>query len=333
MRARRQIGNTGVLVTDISFGASAIGNMGRAVPDLEANEVLQSAWDAGIRYFDTAPHYGRGRAEERLGRFLKSRRREDYVLSTKVGRVLSPGTPLKAADGFFNPLPNAVRYDYSGDGIEASLEGSFERLQTRHVDIVYIHDIGTYTHGASNETHMQDLLATGLDRLQRLKDKGKIRAFGLGVNETRVCLDLLNETDLDAILLAGRLTLLDREAEDQLVGRCREKGTSLVLGGIFNSGILATGPVEGAWFDYAPASAEILAKVTALKEQAETLGLPLASAALHFAQSYPGVASVLLGTSKASSLKRNLDCLAEAPPAGFSRVFGTPAQEGLQANL
>ncbi|EAV41507.1 probable L-fucose dehydrogenase protein [Stappia aggregata IAM 12614] len=333
MRALRQIGTTDVQVTDISFGASAIGNLGRAVSDEETTAVLQSAWDAGIRYFDTAPHYGRGRSEERLGRFLKSKPREDYVLSTKVGRVLSPGPTLKEADGFIDPLPNDVRYDYSGDGIEASLEGSFERLQTHYADIVYIHDIGTYTHGAANEKHMQDLLVSGLDRLQRLKDRGKIRAFGIGVNETQVCLDLLTETDLDAILLAGRLTLLDREAEDGLVEKCRQRGTSLVLGGIFNSGILATGPVEGAWFDYAPASQEILEKVTALKAQAEGMGLSLASAALHFAHSYPGVASVLLGTSKVTSLKRNLDSLATKPPADFSRMFGSPPIGSLQANL
>ena len=333
MRERRRIGKTDVQVTDISFGASAIGNLGRAVSDQEAFEVLQSAWDAGIRYFDTAPHYGRGRSEERLGRFLASRPREDHVLSTKVGRVLSPGPTMKEADGFIDPLPNDVRYDYSGDGIEASLEGSFERLQTSCVDIVYIHDIGTYTHGAANETHMRDLLATGLDRLQRMKDRGKIRAFGIGVNETRICLDLLKETDLDAILLAGRLTLLDREAENGLVEECRQRETSLVLGGIFNSGILATGPVEGAWFDYAPASSDILAKVTALQEQAEDMGLSLASAALHFAHSYPGVASVLLGTSKVTSLRRNLDSLAENLPADFSSRFGGPLTVSLQANL
>ncbi|WP_417711002.1 aldo/keto reductase [Roseibium aggregatum] len=333
MRALKRIGTTDVQVTDISFGASAIGNLGREVSERETAEVLQSAWDAGICYFDTAPHYGRGRSEERLGRFLKSKPREDYVLSTKVGRVLSPGPTLKEADGFIDPLPNDVRYDYSGDGIEASLEGSFERLQTDHVELVYIHDIGTYTHGAANEKHMQDLLVSGLDRLQRLKDRGKIRAFGIGVNETQVCLDLLTETDLDAILLAGRLTLLDREAEDGLVEKCRQKGTSLVLGGIFNSGILATGPVEGAWFDYAPASQEILEKVTALKAQAEGMGLSLASAALHFAHRYPGVASVLLGTSKVTSLKRNLDSLAAQPPADFSRMFGSPPTGSLQANL
>ncbi|PVB60105.1 aldo/keto reductase [Labrenzia sp. 011] len=321
MRRLRQIGKTDLRVTDVSFGASGLGNMGRAVAEADAAEVLQYAWDADIRYFDTAPHYGRGRSEERLGRFLKTKTRDDFVLSTKVGRVLSPGPALKEADGFIDPLPNAVHYDYSGDGIEASLEGSFERLQVRHADIVYVHDIGTYTHGAANATHMQAFLSTGLDRLQRLKDQGRIRAFGVGVNETRICLELMREIDLDVILLAGRLTLLDREAEEGLVGLCRSRQTSLVLGGIFNSGILATGPVEGAWFDYAPASTEILARVSALKARTDAMGVPLASAALHFAHSYPGVASVLLGTSKVSSLRRNLDALARELPADCSALF------------
>jgi D-threo-aldose 1-dehydrogenase len=318
---RKQIGKTDVFVTDISFGSSSIGNMGRVVSDAEAEAVLQHAWNAGIRYFDSAPHYGRGRSEQRLGNFLKQKSRQDFVISTKVGRVLSAGNPLIEADGFFNPLPNTVRYDYSGDGIEASLEHSLELLQTDFLDIVYIHDIGAYTHGPENAAHMADLTGSGLDRLRRLKEQGKIHAFGLGVNEVQVCLDILADAEIDAILLAGRLTLLDREAEDKLVEVCRQKATSLVLGGIFNSGILATGPVEGAWFDYQPASKDILAKVRALAEQAETSGVPLATAALHFARSHPASASVLLGTAKISSLERNLAALAQEIPQGCKDLF------------
>ncbi|MEP3048169.1 MAG: aldo/keto reductase [Roseibium sp.] len=318
---RNKIGKTDVSVTDISFGAAGIGNLGRSVSNEDAEAVLRSAWDAGIRYFDTAPHYGRGLSEQRLGRFLKSKERDEYVLSTKVGRVLSPGDELREADGFKNPLPNAVRYDYSGDGIEASLEHSLELLQTDHVEIIYIHDIGVYTHGDANEDHMSDLMASGLDRLRQLKETGKIGSFGLGVNETQVCLDVMAEADIDAILLAGRLTLLDRQAEDELVGVCREKGTSLVLGGVFNSGILATGPVEGAWFDYEPASEDILNQVRKLQQQTEALGVPLATAALHFGHSHPEVASVLLGTSKVSSLQRNIAALAQEIPQACRELF------------
>lgn len=316
-----KIGNTDVEVTDLSFGTSGIGNIGRIVSDQEAEDVLQHAWKAGIRYYDTAPHYGRGLAELRLGRFLQQFGPQDYVISSKVGRVLSPGTPLKEADGFVEPLPNSVRYDYSGDGIEASLEHSFELMQVRHLDIAYIHDIGTYTHGQNNEKHMSDLLGTGLDRLQQLKDKGKIRAFGLGVNETQICLDLLSHTDLDAILLAGRLTLLDRGAEEKLIDVCRQKSVSLVLGGIFNSGILATGPKEGAWFDYEPASEEILQAVRDLKAKTDAIGIPLATAALHYARTHPSAASVLLGTARVSSLERNLAALSETLPQECLDLF------------
>ena len=318
---RNRIGGTNIEVTDVSFGTSGIGNLGRAVAEEAATEVLQTAWTSGIRYFDTAPHYGRGLAEQRLGTFLKPFDRSSFVVSTKVGRVLTPGDTLAEADGFIDPLPNQVRYDYSGDGIEEALEGSLERLQTRHVDIVYVHDIGAYTHGSDNESHRADLLATGLDRLLRLKDKGIIRAFGLGVNETRICLDLLDETEMDVILLAGRLTLLDRSAEERLVARCREKSVSLVLGGVFNSGILATGPVDGAWFDYAPASEDILRKVRALKRQTDATGVPLATAALHFARSHPAAASILLGTARPSSLQRNLGALNAPVPDACRALF------------
>lgn len=316
-----QIGNTKVHVTDVSFGASGIGNIGRVVSDAIAQSVLERAWQAGIRYFDTAPHYGRGRSEQRLGRFLAQKHRNDFVISTKVGRVLSPGPALEEADGFIDPLPNAVRYDYSGDGLEASLEHSLQLLNLDFVDIVYVHDIGTYTHGDLNAGHMSDFFESGLDRLHQLKEQGRIGAFGLGVNETRVCLDVLAETDLDAILLAGRLTLLDRDAEDELLEVCRTKSTSLVLGGIFNSGILATGPIDGAWFDYQPASDEILAKVRALKAKTDAIGVPLATAALHFAHRHLDVASVLLGTAKVSSLDRNLAALSSEIPVECETLF------------
>lgn len=316
-----RIGRTDVNVTDISFGTSGIGNLGRVVSDEDATSVLQCAWQNGIRYFDTAPHYGRGLAEQRLGTFLRSFDRDEVIISSKVGRVLTPGKQLAEADGFKNPLPNDVRYDYSGDGIEAALEGSLERLQTRHIDIVYVHDIGCYTHGSKNDGHRADLLATGLDRLQRLKDQGRIRAIGLGVNETEICLDILQETGLDVILLAGRLTLLDRSAEDRLVGECRRQSVSLVLGGIFNSGILATGPVDGAWYDYAPASEAILERVRALKQATEDAGVPLPTAALHFARNHPAVASVLLGTARVPSLERNLTALMQPIPDACRDLF------------
>jgi D-threo-aldose 1-dehydrogenase len=316
-----RIGGTAVQVSEISFGCAGIGNLFRKVSDEAAAQVLERAWERGIRYFDTAPHYGRGLSEQRLGMFLKGRDRSQYVLSTKVGRLLSPGEQLAEADSYVEPLPNSVRYDYSGDGIEAAFEQSCERLGTSHVDIVYIHDIGTYTHGDANSGHMADLMGSGIDRLRRLKEKGRIGAFGLGVNENEVCIDIMAEADIDVILLAGRLTLLDRSAEEQLVPLCREKNVSLVLGGIFNSGILATGPVPGAHYDYGPAPDDVLKRVGVLQERASAAGVGLAHAALRFALTHPMAVSVLIGTAKVSSLDRNLDA-AEAPwPAAADSVL------------
>jgi len=316
-----RIGKTNVTVTEVSFGCASIGNLYHAVSDAQAQEVIAAAWQEGIRYFDTAPHYGRGLSEQRLGKFLRHKLRDSYTLSTKVGRVLSPGHTMSEADGFIDPLPNDVRYDYSGDGIEASLETSLERLGTTRIDIAFVHDIGRYTHGAGNDTHMEAFLGSGYERLVQLKEKGRIRAFGLGVNENEVCLEVMQHGPLDVILLAGRLTLLDRSAEEQLTQKCRVEETSLVLGGVFNSGILATGPVEGATYDYAPASTEILTRVSGLQARSERLGLPLATSALLFAKHHDLTASVLIGTAKASTLQRNLSALKTALPEAFSTAF------------
>ncbi|MEE2945760.1 MAG: aldo/keto reductase [Pseudomonadota bacterium] len=307
----RKVGQTDLSVTSLSFGASSIGNMGQVVSDQAATDVLEHAWKAGIRYFDTAPHYGRGLSETRLGSFLARKPRETYVLSTKVGRVLSPGPALEEADGFVAPLPNAVRYDYTADGIMESFEGSCNRLGTSNVEILFVHDIGNLTHGAEEgRRHFEDLMGSGFQALKDLKQSGRVQAIGLGVNETQVCLDVMEREALDVILLAGRLTLLDRQAEESLLAKCRDQGTSLVLGGIFNSGILATGPKPGAWFDYAPASEVMLEKVRALEERAIDSGLSLAEASLQFALCHPAACSVLLGTGKVSSLQRNLDAAA-----------------------
>ena len=316
-----RIGRTAVDVTEVSFGCASVGNLYREITDDDARAVLEAAWRGGIRYFDTAPHYGRGLSEMRLGRFLKGR--TGYAVSTKVGRILSPAAePIAEVDGFVKPAQNDVHYDYSGDGIEESLEQSFQRLGRTHIDIVYVHDIGEYTHGSGNAAHMEDFLGSGYERLVRLKEAGRIGAFGLGVNECQVCLDVMDHGPIDVILLAGRLTLLDRSAEAELVPRCRKAETSLVLGGIFNSGILATGPVDGATYDYGPAPKVVLEKVAALQTETEQLGLTLPTAALQFAKRHPASASVLIGTAKPATLSRNLEAFQADIPAEADRLLG-----------
>lgn len=304
----RTIGRTGLAVTEFSFGTAALGGLYRACPRDVALATLQAAWDEGLRYFDTAPWYGFGLAERVTGDFLRDKPKSDYVLSSKVGRIMFPVPDDKVPSyGYVDPLPFDVRYDYSYDGIMRSVELSHARLGLNRIDMLYVHDIGVYTHGAErNAFHLRQFFDTGLKALQELKSSGAIKAFGLGVNEIPVCLNVLRETDLDCILLAGRYTLLDRSAVAKLLPLCETKGTSLVVGGVFNSGILATGPVEGAHFDYMPATADIAKKVGAMMDIAKSRGLPLAAPALQFPLEHPAVASVLIGTAKPESLHRNM---------------------------
>lgn len=313
---KRQIGETSLSVTEISFGGAALGGLYRTCTRDAAMTTLQGAWDGGIRYFDTAPFYGFGLSERRVGDFLRDKPNDSYVLSTKVGRLLRPVPHDQVPDhSYVDPLPFGVDYDYSYDGIMRSFEFSYARLGLNKIDILFVHDIGVYTHGVEKtKVHFRQLIDGGLKALDELKSSGAISAYGLGVNEVQICLDVMAEARLDCNLLAGRYSLLDRSAEAALLELCRKNSTSLIVGGVFNSGILATGPVPGANFDYGPASEAILAKVAAMENVAESNGYPLAAAALQFPLQEPVVASVLLGTAKPSSLARNLELLSVNVP-------------------
>ncbi len=308
MLAKRRIGKTALEVTEYSFGTAALGGLYRECPRDVAMATLEAAWDHGIRYFDTAPWYGLGLAERRTGDFLRDKPRNEVVLSSKVGRLLRPVPDGTVPDySYVNPLSFDADYDYSYDGIMRSVEFSYARLGLNRIDILYVHDIGVYTHGAErNSHHLRQFLDSGLKALDELKSAGAISAFGLGVNEVPVCLDVLRNGDLDCILLAGRYTLLDRSAEAELIPLCEKKGVSLVVGGVFNSGILATGPVPGANFDYMAAEPPVLEKVAAMEAVARAQGLSLAAPALQFPLAHPLVSTVLLGTAKPESLHRNM---------------------------
>jgi D-threo-aldose 1-dehydrogenase len=307
---RRFVGKAEVSLTEIGFGASAIAGLYRAVSRDAAEETLTTAWEAGIRYFDTAPFYGFGLSERRLGDFLRDKPRESYVLSSKVGRLLHPAPDHEVPDhGFVDPLPFRPDYDYTYDGVMRSLESSLARLGLNRIDILYVHDIGAYTHGPEADRHLRDLLSGGIRALDELRTEGAIRAFGLGVNEVEICLEVLKEVDLDCLLLANRYTLLDRTAGMELIPECSRRGVSLVIGGVFNSGILATGPVPGAHYEYGPAPQEILDRVASLERIASSHGVSLAAAALQFPLRNPAVSSVLIGTAKPESLIRNLRLL------------------------
>lgn len=321
----RRIGRTSLEVTEISFGGASLGNLYQPVSRDGAMATLDAAWAAGIRTFDTAPHYGFGLSERRFGDYLRDKPRDSYVLSTKVGRLLKPVPDDQVPDvGFVDPLPFKLQYDYGYDAIMRSVEDSYQRLGLNRIDILFVHDIGVYTHGVElTKVHLKQFLDGGIKALEELKAGGVISAYGLGVNEAEICLSVMERAPLDCILLAGRYTLLDRTAEAALLPLCRDKGTSLVIGGVFNSGILATGPKPGSHFDYAPPSAEIAAKVIAMEAIAAEGGYPLAAAALQFPLAEPCVASVLIGTAKPSSLERNMKLLEQpVATAEFGKYAG-----------
>ena len=277
-------------------------------PDDQATATLTAAWAAGIRSFDTAPFYGTGLSEQRLGQFLADKPRDGFVISTKAGRLLIPVRSGTAPEyGFVGGLPARVVFDYSGPGIRRSVGESLARLGLARIDILYLHDIGSYAHGpAQAARHMGALVASGFAELEVLKAEGVIGAWGLGVNEVAVCLEVMAQRRPDVILLAGRYTLLDRSAQAQLLPLCRELGVPLVIGGVLNSGILATGAVPGARFDYALATPDICQRVTAMQAICQAGGVSLLSAALRFALADPVVASVLLGNSDPVGLAQNL---------------------------
>lgn len=314
----RNMGRSGLRVTTVSFGGAGIGNLYKPVSNAEAEAVLDASWNAGIRFFDTAPRYGHGLSERRLGDFLRKQPRQSYVLSTKVGRLLTPLRGRQMSDyGFADPLPFEQEYDYSYDGIIRSFEASLHRLGLDRIDVLYMHDIGRDTHGEANAHHQQIAFSGGLKAMSELRDQGLVAAIGLGVNEVQVCLDALDHADLDCFLLAGRYSLLDHQGAAPLIDACRSRGASLVIGGVFNSGILATGPIEGAMYDYAPAPPHILERTRRLQQVCEAHGVSLAAAALQFPLRSEVVASVLLGVSSARNLSRNLEGLNAAIPDGL----------------
>lgn len=313
----RPIGKTGLEVTEYSFGTAPLGGMYRACPRDVAMATLQSAWDEGIRYFDTAPHYGFGLAERYVGDFLRDKPEGSYVLSTKVGRLLQPVPKDQIPKlGFVDPLSFKLVYDYSYDGIMRSVDFSYARLGLNRIDILYVHDIGVYTHGREvNDRYVKQLRDGGYKALDELKSSGAIKAFGLGVNEVPACLEMMADIDIDVILMAGRYSLLDRSAVEELLPLCEKRGTSITAGGVFNSGILATGPIAGAHFDYTPATDDVLERVRAMEHIANGMGKPLAQYALQFPLHHPAVASVIIGTARPESLNRNMALTHEELPA------------------
>lgn len=312
----RKLGNTALELTELSFGAAPIGNLYHPVQRTQAMETLQTAWDAGIRYFDTAPFYGQGLSERRIGDFLQDKPRGSFALSTKVGRILKPVTEGPLPDnGYIDALPFSITYDYSYDAIMRSWEDSLQRLGLPSVDILYVHDLESNSFDADTyAAHLDTFATSGIKALEQLKSEGSIGAYGLGVNQVDACINVMERVPLDCLLMAGRYSLLDRSACDRLMGMCEDSGTAMVIGGVFNSGILATGARPGATFNYGPAPEDVMDRVRRMEAVAQAHGVSLANAALHFPLRNPVVASVLIGSAKPSSLTRNFDTFADPVP-------------------
>lgn len=282
----------------LGLGGAALGNLYQPVSDAQAQSLVEAAWADGCRSFDTAPHYGHGRSEHRIGQVLGRQRRSDYRLSSKVGRLLRPD-PQAPADqhGYVQTLPFVQHWDFSAAGIVRSVEDSLQRLGLACLDTVYLHDMDATTQGARAEAVFRQVLDEALPALARLKAQGVIRHLGLGVNEVAVVARVLAHADLDAVLLAGRYTLLDTSALPALMPQLHARGVALALGGVFNSGMLAAriDPSRPLTFNYAPAQQVWVERALRLQAVADRHGVPLPAAALQFALAHPATSMVLLG--------------------------------------
>jgi D-threo-aldose 1-dehydrogenase len=324
---RRGIGRRELKVTGLGLGTAPLGGLYRDLSDEEAQATIDAAWDAGIRYFDTAPHYGHTKAEHRLGHALRRYPRGEYVLSTKVGRRFVPRThPYDGSEGWQDPLPFEAIYDYTHDGILRSFEDSQQRLGIVDIDILLVHDIGRYTHGERNAHYWQQLTTGGGFRaLDELRSSGAVKAVGLGVNESAVILEAMAEFDIDCALLAGRYTLLEQQTLNDLLPECEARQVSILLGGAFNSGILARGVQGDLKFNYGAAPQEIIDRVARLEAICRVHESPLAAAALQFPYAHPAVATVLTGARSVEELRENVASFERKLPGGLWKAL----REGL----
>ncbi|MFI1920717.1 MULTISPECIES: aldo/keto reductase [unclassified Streptomyces] len=303
------LGRSGVPVSPLAFGAAVIGNLFTEVGEEQAHEAVAAAWQQGIRYFDTAPHYGLGLSERRLGAALREHPRSRYTVSTKVGRRLeaTDGGGDDLADGFAVPATHRRVWDFSADGVRRTLEASLERLGLDRVDVVYLHD---------PDDHAEQAFREGYPALEKLRAEGVVGAIGAGMNQAEMLTRFVRDTDVDVVLCAGRYTLLDQRAGVALLPAAVERGVSVVVGGAFNSGLLAD-PRPGATFDYARAPAGLLDRALRMKETADRHGITLRAAALAFCAAHPAVASVLVGTRSAAEVRDCAEQFTTQVPAAF----------------
>lgn len=323
-RARRSfVSRSGatILFDELGCGTAPLGNLYRALDENTAHNALQAAWDSGIRYYDTAPLYGLGLSETRLNHFLRGKRRDDYVLSTKIGRLLQvcPPESRTGIGKFFETPSRREVYDYSHDGVMRSVEASLERLGIDRIDVLLAHDVDIFTHGskAASDARIAELMAGGYRAMLSLREQGIVKAIGAGVNEWQVCQTLAEQGDFDLFLLAGRYTLLEQEALETFLPLCETRGIGIILGGPYNSGILATGARPGAYYNYDIAPQSVLERVARIDAVCAAYGVRLIEAALRFPLNHPSVVSVIPGAQSADEVRRNVEIMSAAIPTAL----------------
>ncbi|MFZ5783352.1 MAG: aldo/keto reductase [Pseudomonadota bacterium] len=317
--ARRKVGRTTLEVTELGLGGAPMGGFRATIPDAEAMALTEAAWAAGVRYYDTSPFYGYGRSELRMGAALREKPRGDFVLSTKVGRVMHPMKPgeKKPADFRENGLPGfAPVFDYTYDGVMRSLEHSHLRLGLAKIDIALIHDVDFWTikDRAILDERFKTVMESGYRALDELRRAGIISAIGVGINEADTSLRFIQAGDFDCMLLAGRYTLLEQGALDAFLPECVKRQVSVILGGPYNSGILTGGVKPGATHDYAPAPASLVEKAQKIEAVCRRHGVELGAAALQFPLYHPAVCSVIPGALAATEVKQNVARLSATIP-------------------
>lgn len=301
--APRPLGSRGSAVTSLGLGCAPLGNLFTAVSDDDAAATVDAAWDAGVRFFDTAPLYGNGLSERRLGAALAKRPRDEFVLSTKVGRLLREPPPGTLLDTIFVDAPNLDPvFAYSRDAVLRSIDESLTRLGLDRIDVVHVHD---------PDDHEHEALTGAFPTLIELRDQGVIGAVGCGMNQWQMLDRFVDRVDLDCVLLAGRYSLLDRSGADVLLPHCAARGVGVVVGGVFNSGLLAD-PEHNTTYDYASAPAALVARARAMAQACGERGVSLTAAALQFALRHPAVSAVVVGARSAAEVRA--DVVAAAAP-------------------
>lgn len=319
----------GAALSPLAFGGAPVGNLYASVNETGALDAIAHAWHGGIRHFDTAPYYGYGLSETRIGAALEGMERSSYTLSTKVGRLIDVDAARRdRSDGFAVDGQRAY-FDYSRDGVLRSLETSLRRLRTDHIDILLLHDIGALTHGDRHADVLAQALSEALPAMAELRDQGVVGAIGIGVNEEAICLEVMQRFPLDVIMLAGRYTLFEQDHSSVVMARAQADDVAILIAGPYNSGLLGSDDGPGDTYDYAPASAEIKARAQHFYDLCQRTGAQVGAAALQFPGAHPAVASVVCGLRSMAEVDSALDRMRATVPAATWKAL---KDEGLIAS-